>query len=205
MIFYKRFSNVKIKIGKYPFAPILGKPFLSFRAPVQESIVHLFTLDLSDEKKYLHLLFPTNLSELNLFNKLLENYKQKKQNPSSLLKLTKKIFKSTTVENISTTIETFLQALVEHDDRENVLLPLLQQHDEILRLVEDYRPNWIKFAIIYVLLGIQIINKQVNNEFVQLSVIMVFKLLKKLLNEVNFEYFIFIDRIISYLDITNQG
>ena len=99
------------------------------------------------------------------------------------------------MENISTTIETFLQALVEHDDRENVLLPLLQQHDEILRLVEHYRPNWIKFAIIYVLLGIQTINKQVNNEFVQLSVIMVFKLLKKLLNEVNFEYFIFIDFI----------
>jgi hypothetical protein len=175
-----------------------------FRISVQESIVRLFTLDLSDEKKYLHLLFPTNLSELNLFNKLLENYKQKKQNPSSLLKLTKKIFKSTTMENISTTIETFLQALVEHDDRENVLLPLLQQHDEILRLVEHYRPNWIKFAIIYVLLGIQTINKQVNNEFVQLSVIMVFKLLKKLLNEVNFEYFIFMDLIIFYLDLINQ-
>jgi hypothetical protein len=90
------------------------------------------------------------------------------------------------MENISMTIETFIQALVEHDDRENVLLPLLQQHDEILRLVEHYRPNWIKFAIIYILLGIQIIKQQNNNEFIQLSIIMIFKLLKQLSNEVKF-------------------
>ncbi len=89
------------------------------------------------------------------------------------------------MENISMTIETFLQALVEHDDRENILLPLLQQHDEISRLVEHYRPNWIKFSIIYILLGIEIIKQQNNHEFIQLSVIMIFKLLKKLSNEVN--------------------
>jgi hypothetical protein len=156
-----------------------------FRISVQESIIRLFTLDLSNEKKYLHLFFPTSLSELNLLNKFLENSKQQKQNSSSLLKLTKKIFKSATMENISMTIETFLQALVEHDDRENILLPLLQQHDEISRLVEHYRPNWIKFSIIYILLGIEIIKQQNNHEFIQLSVIMIFKLLKKLSNEVN--------------------
>lgn len=144
-------------------------------------------MDLTNETNYLHLLFPTNLTELNLLNNLLENSKQQKQNSSSLLKLTKKVFKSATIENLSTTIETFLQSLVEHDDKEKILLPLLQQHDEILRLVEHHRPNWIKFAIIYILLGIQTIKQQNNNnnnEFIQLSTLMIFKLLKKLLKEV---------------------
>ena len=158
---------------------------LSFRISVQESIIRLFTLDLSNEKKYLHLLFPTNTFELNLLNHLLDNSKQQKQNSSSLIKLTRKIFKSNTVENLSKTIETFLQALVKHDDREKILVPLLQQHDEILRLVEHHRPNWIKFAIIFILLGIETIKQQENNEYIQLSVILIFKLLKKLSNEVD--------------------
>jgi hypothetical protein len=82
-------------------------------------------------------------------------------------------------------METFIQSLTSYDDREKILLPLLQQHDEILRLVEHHRPNWIKFAIIFILLGIQIIKKQVNNEDIQLSTLMMFKLLKKLSQEVS--------------------
>ena len=152
---------------------------------MQQSIVRLLTFDLSNEKKYLHLLFPSTIAELNRLNHFLENSKQNKQNSSPLLKLTKKIFKSTTIENLSTTMTTFLHALVEHNEPEKVLFPLLQQHDEILRLVEHHRPNWIKFAIIFIQLGIEIIKQQQNEEFVQLSVIMVFKLLKRLANEVN--------------------
>jgi hypothetical protein len=156
-----------------------------FRLPVQQSIIRLLTLDLTNENKYLHLLFPTTLSELNLLNNLLENYKQQKQTSSSLLKLTKKIFKSTTIDNLSATLETFIQSLTNHDDRENILLPFLQQHDEILRLVEHHRPNWIKFSIIFILLGIQTIKQQDNNEYIQLSTLMVFKLLKNLSKEVS--------------------
>lgn len=187
MIFYKKFFNVKIKIGKkkkrFSYRKISSLFFL-FRISVQQSVIRLLTMDLTNEIKYLHLLFPTTLSELNLLNSLLENYKQQKNISSSLLKLTKKVFKSATIENLSTTIERFLQGLVEHDDRENILLPLLQQHDEILRLVEHHRPNWIKFAIIYILLGIQTIKQQNNNEYIQLSTLMIFKLLKKLSKEV---------------------
>lgn len=153
---------------------------------VQQSIVRLLTLDLTNEKKYLHLLFPSTLSELNLLNYFLENSKQNKQNSSPLLKLTKKIFKSTTIETLSSTMSTFLHALVEHDEHEKILLPLLQQHDEILRLVEHHRPNWIKFAIIFILIGIETIKQHDNQEYTQLSVIMVFKLLKILANEVSF-------------------
>jgi hypothetical protein len=141
-------------------------------------------MDLTNEHKYLHLLFPTTLSELNLLNNLLENYKQQKNISSPLLKLTKKIFKSITIENLSTTIEIFIQSLVNYDDQENILVPLLQQHDEVLRLVEHHRPNWIKFSIIYILLGIQTIKQKDNNEYIQLSAIMIFKLLKKLSKEV---------------------
>jgi hypothetical protein len=141
-------------------------------------------MDLTNEHKYLHLLFPTTLSELNLLNNLLENYKQQKNISSPLLKLTKKIFKSITIENLSTTIEIFIQSLTNCDDQENILLPLLQQHDEVLRLVEHHRPNWIKFSIIYILLGIQTITQKNNNEYIQLSTIMIFKLLKKLSKEV---------------------
>jgi len=156
-----------------------------FRLPVQQSIIRLLTLDLTNENKYLHLLFPTTLSELNLLNNLLENYKQQKQSLSPLLKLTKKIFKSTTIDTLSNTIDTFIQSLIINDDRANILLPLLQQHDEILRLVEHHRPNWIKFSIIFILLGIQTIKQQDNNEYIQLSTLMVFKLLKNLSKEVS--------------------
>lgn len=152
---------------------------------MQESIVRLLTFDLSNENKFLHLLFPSTISELNRLNHFLENSKQNKQNTSPLLKLTKKIFKSTNIENLSSTMTTFLQALVEHNEPEKVLFPFLQQHDEILRLVEQHRPNWIKFAVIFILLGIEIIKQQQNEQFIQLSVIMVFKLLKRLANEVN--------------------
>jgi len=141
-------------------------------------------MDLTNENKYLHLLFPTTLSELNLLNNLLENYKQQKTISSPLLKLTKKNFKSTTIENLSTSIEIFIQSLTNHDDQENILLPLLKQHDEVLRLVEHHRPNWIKFSIIYILLGIQTIQQKDNNEYIQLSTLMIFKLLKKLSKEV---------------------
>ncbi len=115
----------------------------------------------------------------------MENYKQQKQSLSPLLKLTKKIFKSTTIETLSSTIDTFIQSLTSNDDRKNTLLPLLQQHDEILRLVEHHRPNSIKFSIIYILLGIETIKQQDNNEYIELATVMIFKLLKKLSKEVS--------------------
>jgi hypothetical protein len=116
----------------------------------------------------------------------LENHKQQKHSFSPLLKLTKKTFKSTTMNNLSTTIDTFIHSLTTNEDQINILLPLLQQHDEILRLVEHYRPNWIKFSIIYILLGIETIQqKDHNNEYIELSTLMIFKLLKKLSKEVN--------------------
>jgi hypothetical protein len=82
----------------------------------------------------------------------LENYKQQKQSLSPLLKLTKKIFKSTTIDTLSSTID---------------------------------RPNWIKFSIIYILLGIETIKQQDNNEYIELATVMIFKLLKKLSKEVS--------------------
>ena len=122
---------------------------------------------------------------MDLLNNLLENHKQHKQSLTPLLKLTKKTFKSTTIDNLSTTMETFIQSLTTNDDKLNILVPLLQQHDEILRLVEHYRPNWIKFSIIYILLGIETINQKDNqNEYIELSTLMVLKLLKKLSKEV---------------------
>ncbi|CAF3430204.1 unnamed protein product [Rotaria sp. Silwood1] len=152
---------------------------------VQQSIVRLLALDSTSETKYLHLLFPTTSSELNLLNNLLENYKRQKQTSSPLLKLTKKTFKSTTIDNLLTTIDRFIQSITTNDDHQNILLPLLQQYDEILRLVEHYRPNWIKFSIIYILLGIETIKQQTNNEYIELSTIIVFKLLKKLSQEIS--------------------
>ncbi|CAF2088985.1 unnamed protein product [Rotaria magnacalcarata] len=151
---------------------------------VQQSIVRLLTLDPSSENKYLHLLFPTTSSELNLLNNLLENYKQK-QTSSPLLKLAKKNFKSTTVDSLSTAIARFIQSIPISDDQSNILLPLLRQSDEILRLVEHFRPNWVKFAIIYVLLGIETIKQHANNEYNQLATIIVFKLLKSLSKEIS--------------------
>ncbi len=82
----------------------------------------------------------------------MENYKQQKQSLSPLLKLTKKIFKSTTIDTLSSTID---------------------------------RPNWIKFSIIYILLGIETIKQQDNNEYIELATVMIFKLLKKLSKEVS--------------------
>ena len=176
----------------------------NFRLSVQQSIIRLLTMDLNNENKYFHLLFPSTLSEINLLNNLLENYKQQKQISSSsssspLLKLTKKIFKSITIENLSTTIEIFIQSIINHEQKEYILIPLLQQHDEILRLVDDHRPNWIKFSIIYILLGIQTIKQLDNNEYIQLSTLMIFKLLKKLSQEVSYinEFFCIIYDLIQ--------
>lgn len=104
---------------------------------------------------------------------------------SPLLKLAKKVFKSVTVDALPTTIERFIQSITNNDDQENTLLPLFRQCDEILRLVEHYRPNWIKFAIIYVLLGIEAIQKHKNNEYTELGTIMIFKLIKQLSKEVS--------------------
>ncbi|CAF0784428.1 unnamed protein product [Adineta steineri] len=154
-------------------------------SPVQQSIVRLLSHDSISENKYLHLLFPTTSSELSLLNHLLDNSKQHKQSLSSLLKLTKKVFKSTTIKTLSSTLDTFIQSITTNDDQKNVLLPLLQQHDEILRLVEHHRPNWIKFSIIYILLGIETVKQQNNNEYVELAIIMIFKLLKKLSKEIS--------------------
>jgi hypothetical protein len=115
----------------------------------------------------------------------LDNYKQQNQSLSPLLKLTKKVFKSTTINSLSTTIDTFIQLLITNNDQANILLPLLRQHDEILRLVEHHRPNWVKFAIIYVLLGIETIKQQENKEYIELAIVIVFKLLKNLSKEVS--------------------
>lgn len=105
-----------------------------------------------------------------------------------MIKLTKKIFKSATVETLSTTIDRFISAIGTNDDQADILLPLLQQSDEILRLVEHYRPNWIKFAIIYVLLGVETIKNHSDNEYNELATISIFKLLKNLSNEVRSEF-----------------
>ncbi|CAF1260717.1 unnamed protein product [Adineta ricciae] len=151
---------------------------------VQQSIVRLLSIDSTSENKYLHLLFPTTPSELNLLNNLLDSYKQHKHSLSPLLKLTKKVFKSATMETLSSTIETFIQSLTNTSERKDVLLPLLQEHDEVLRLVEHNRPNWIKFAIIYTLLGVETIKQQDVNEYIELATVMIFKLLKKLAKEI---------------------
>ena len=72
-----------------------------FRLSVQQSIIRLLSLDSTHENQYLHLLFPTTPAELNLLNTLLENHKEQKHTLSPLLKLTKKTFKSTTMDNLS--------------------------------------------------------------------------------------------------------
>lgn len=145
---------------------------------VQQSIVQSLSFDLSNESKYIHLLFPSNQSELNLLEHFLDNSKQHKTNP--LIKLTKKIYKSTTIDNLLSSIENFLQAIAKQNDGEKISTILFQHHDEILRLVEFNRPNWIKFALIYILLGIQTI----QGDDSQLAIIMVLNLLKRLNQEV---------------------
>ena len=141
--------------------------------------------DLTNENKYLYLLFPTTSLELNLLNDLLETYKQQKHISSPLLKLTRKIFKSATIETLSTRIHQFILSMTVNDDQKQILLLVLRQCDEILRLVEHHRPNWIKFSIIYILLGIETIKQQNNNESIVLIVTMILKLLKNLSKEVS--------------------
>ena len=68
----------------------------------------------------------------------------------------------------------------------HTLLPLLKEHEEIFRLVEHYRPHWIKFAVIYVLLGIETLRQPSNTEYTELSTTMIFHLLKKLSKEVSY-------------------
>ena len=89
----------------------LKKILCYFRVSIQQSIIRFLTLDLTNENKYLHLLFPTTTSELNLLNNLLENSKQQNQSLSPLIKLTKKIFKSATINTLSTTIVILIQSI----------------------------------------------------------------------------------------------
>lgn len=156
-----------------------------FRSSVQQSIVRLLVLDTKNEMKYHHLLFPSNSSELNLLNHLLDNFKQQQPSVTPLLKLTKKIFKSATVDSLPTVLNTFIQSISSNDDRAHILLPLLEQHEETLRLVEHNRPSWIKFCIIYILLGVKTIQRQENGEYIEVATSMMFKLLKKLSKEVS--------------------
>lgn len=171
---------------------------------MQQSIVRLLSVDSTNESKYLHLLFPTTSSELTLLNNLLDNYKKQNHALSPLLKVVKKTFKSANIGALSTTIETFVQALTQSSERQEVLLPLLQQHDEVLRLVEHNRPSWIKFAVIYILLGVDTIKQQNVEEYVELATVMIFKLLKKLSKEVSVTPSLSRHHLFCSLDLANK-
>ena len=106
-----------------------------------------------------------------------------------MLKVAKRTFKVTTAitpSSLSASMEAFIQSLATSDDRMHTLLPLLKEHEEIFRLVEHYRPHWIKFAVIYVLLGIETLRQPSNTEYTELTTTMIFHLLKKLSKEVSF-------------------
>jgi hypothetical protein len=142
-------------------------------------------MDSTNENRYFHLLFPSNTSELKLLHHLLNNYKQQQHVMTPLLKLTKQTFRSTSRDSLSTDLELFIQSIGRHNDRTNVLLFVIEQHDDILRLVEHHRTHWIKFAIIFILLGIEIIQHRDKNDDIELTINMIFKLLMGLSKEVS--------------------
>ena len=146
---------------------------------IQQSIVRYMSRHSTNEQHFVHLLFPSNASELQLLTHLLDTHKS---SLTPLMKLAKKTFKNQQGEVSSGAMENFLQSISDHDDRTKMLRPIFDQKDEILRLMESSRPNWIKFAVIYILLGIEALKHQ---EWTEFAVRMIFKLLQKLSKEVS--------------------
>ena len=150
-----------------------------FRSKVQKSIVRFLSLDVKNETRYFHLLFPSNSFEIQLLNDLLENFKEKK---TALLKLSKKIFKSISSESLASSLSSLIESINNNDEYQSEsIVGLLEQHEEILRRVEQNRANSLKFTVIYILLAIGMISQGKNVEF---GMKLIWNLLKKLSKDV---------------------
>lgn len=152
---------------------------LGFRSIVQRSVIRFLTLDEENEIRYVHLLFPSNQSELELFKDLLENFKEQKRPLTNLVKVAKRSLKNVSTESIDTLIRSI--CLDEH--RAEIGVRLLEKHEEILRLVELNRPNSIKFSVIFFILSVELI-RQGKDEDASLPVKTIWKILKKFSVEV---------------------
>jgi hypothetical protein len=146
---------------------------------VQQTIVRYMTRNSSDDRRFVHLLFPSNSSEIQLLQHLLD---AQKSSLTPLMKLAKKYFKNVQQETFVESFDKFLRSIDDHDDRTSIFRSIFDQQEEIFRLMDSSRPNWIKFAVIFILLGLEAMK---ISELTEFSVRMILKLLQKLSKEVS--------------------
>ncbi|CAF0748543.1 unnamed protein product [Didymodactylos carnosus] len=162
--------------------------------PVQQEIVRLLadsSLSVTGSNvvfQFFHLFFPTTQSQFKLLKTVLDKLKKTEDNQPSVLNIIEKCFKH--VKSVKDLNNEFYTSFIDTLAKSEFVFKIIEQHDNILRVVDNNRKNKIKYHVIYISLAIEAIrthlkeHQTLNMKHIELASVTTFKLLKKLHEEV---------------------